>query len=96
MIVANLMEKKWLLRSFHVVSPEGVFEVTYDGKGMGYEEVLVNGEVACRMQSLFWYVPKFDFFIGSLKSQINVSVGASLQIRSFSLIVDGEVIYSEN
>ncbi|MCY7376056.1 MAG: hypothetical protein LH472_08810 [Pyrinomonadaceae bacterium] len=89
------MEKKWLWRSFHVVTADGVFEVIYNGKGAGYEEVLVNGEVVCRLPSHLWYVPKFDFDIGNAPSQINVKVSPLLQIISFRLIVGEMEIYSE-
>ena len=95
MAIANLIEKKWLWRSFHVAMTDGVFEVIYNGKGTGYEEVTVNGEVACRMPSLLWYVPKFDFVIGDAPARINVKVSPLLQISSFSLIVGGAEIYSE-
>lgn len=95
-MIANLIEKKWLWRTFHVVSPEGVFEVIYNGKGIGYEEIIVNGEVACRLLSHFWYVPKFDFLIGNLESQVNVRVWAWLQIRSFDLVINGETVYLED
>ncbi len=96
MAIANLIEKKWLWRSFHVVTNDGVFEVVYNGKGTGYEEVTVNGEVACRLPSLVWYVPKFDFNIGGANAQINVKVSSLLQINSFSLSVGETEIYSEN
>lgn len=95
MAIANLIEKKWLWRSFHVVTEGGVHEVIYDGKGTGYEQVTVNGEVACRLQSLLWYEPRFDFKIGSENAQINVKVSALMQITSFNLIVGDTEIYSE-
>lgn len=95
MAIANLIEKKWLWRSFHVVTADGVFEVIYNGKGAGYEEVTVNGEIACRLPSLLWYEPRFDFKVGSETSQINVRVSALLQISAFNLIVGDAEIYSE-
>ena len=95
MTIANLIEKKWLWRSFHVVTGDGVYEVAYNGKGTGYEEVSVDGEVVCRLQSLLWYQPQFDFTIGGADAQINVKVSALLQIVEFKLIVGGAEIYSE-
>ena len=95
MAIANLMKKKWLWRSFHVVTEDGVFEVVYNGKGAGYEEVTVNGEVACRTPSLLWYIPRFDFGIGGANAQINVKVSPLLQISSFDLSVNGTEIYAE-
>ena len=95
MAIANLIEKKWLWRSFHVVTGGGVYEVVYNGKGTGYEEVTVDGEVACRLQSLLWYQPQFDFAVGGANAQINVKVSGLLQIVEFNLIVGGAEIYSE-
>ena len=95
MAIANLIEKKWLWRSFHVVTDNGVYEVTYNGKGTGYEEVAVNEEVVCRLQSLLWYQPQFNFTIGNANAQINVKVSGLLQITFFNLIVGGAEIYSE-
>ncbi len=95
MAIANLIEKKWLWRNFHVVNANCVYEVAYNGKGTGYEEITIDGEVACRIQSLMWYAPKFDFVIGDANAQINVKVSPLLQISSFDLIIDGTEIYSE-
>lgn len=95
MLIANLIEKQRLRRKLNVVTPEGVFEVIYNGDGLGYEEVLVDDRIASRMTSLFWFVPRFEFPIGSLPATIEVSVAASMKIKGFSLTVAGEVVYSE-
>lgn len=95
MMIANLIEKEWLRRNFNVVTADGVFEVAYDGRGMGYEQVKVNDEVACRKPSYIWYVDKFDFMIGRSKAQVRVKVSLLLQISKFSLLVDDTIIYSE-
>ena len=96
MIVANLIVKNWLYRKINVITSEGVFEIVYDGNGLGYEEVLVDGEIATRINSYLWYVPKFEFFVGSLRAKITVSVWVWLQIRSFAIEIDNETVYSEN
>lgn len=94
-MIANLIEKKWLWRTFHVVTDEGVYEVVYNGKGTGFEEVLVDGVIAKRTVSWLWYVPEFEFVIGNVESKIKVKVSPLLQISSFDLSVDGKVVYSE-
>lgn len=94
-MIANLIEKKWLWRTFHVVTDEGVFEVVYNGKGTGFEEVLVNGEIVNRTTSWLWYVPEFEFVIGNVKSKIKVKVSPLLQISSFDLSVNEKIVYSE-
>ena len=95
MSLANLIEKSRLTRKFSVVTAEGVFEVVYDGKGLGYEEVIVDGIIARRMPSFWWYVPRFDFNIGSLPAVVKVSVSAVLKIDKFSLLVNDVLIYDE-
>lgn len=94
-MIANLIEKKWLWRTFHVVTDEGVFEVVYNGKGMGFEEVLVEGVIARRTISWVWYVPEFEFVIGNVKSKIKVKVSPFLQISSFDLSINEKLVYSE-
>jgi hypothetical protein len=93
--IAKLIEKGWLYRKFEVLAPHGSFEVAYDGKGIGYEQVTVNGEIANRRQSLFWYVPEFDFLIGGAPARISVRIWAWTQFRSFVFEINGETVYSE-
>lgn len=95
MALANLIEKHRLTRSFSVVTGEGVFEVAYNGTGFGYEEILVNGETARRTGSFWWYVPKFEFFIGNLPSSVLVSVSPLMKISKFTLLIDGRIVYRE-
>ena len=95
MFIAELIEKRALYRKFHVLSPHGTFEVVYNGGGMGYEEILVNGQTACRHNSYFWYVSEFEFKIGRANAKITVHVWVWLQIRSFNFDIDDETVYSE-
>ena len=101
MLFATLQEKKRLFRKFNVVTPEGIFEVAYDGSGMANEVVLVEGEiVASTAKDLHsgktWFAPKFKFKVGSLLAVIEINVGWLLAIDSFSLKVDGQQLYVED
>ena len=95
MFIAELIEKRWLYRRFQVLSPNGTFDVVYNGGGIGYEEILVNWQIACRRQSYLWYVPEFEFKIGNANAKITVSIWIWLQIRSFNFEIEDESIYSE-
>jgi hypothetical protein len=95
MIIAKLEESRWLRREFDVFTPQGLFRVVYVGDGIGYEEVLVSGEVACHKSTHFWYAPEFNFTIGEYSALIEVRVSIWLTIRSFSLEVDGQQVYFE-
>ncbi len=95
MALANLLDKSRLTRSLSVVTSEGVFDAIYDGKGFGYEEVLVDGETAKRTISFWWYVPKFEFKIGSEMAVVIVGVSLLSKIKKFSLTINDELVYSE-
>lgn len=95
MIRANLIAKHWLVRGFEVSTNEGLFYVVYNGQGSGYEQVVVNNQVVCKKKTLWWYAPEFDFLIGSIPATIQIRVWAWLAIRSFSLDLGGQRVYSE-
>lgn len=95
MFIAELVEKSWLYRKFHILSPHGTFEVIYNGGGIGYEEILVDWQIVCRHKSILWYAPEFEFKIGNANAKITVSIWIWLQIRSFDFEIDGESVYSE-
>ncbi|HZH33667.1 MAG TPA: hypothetical protein VEX64_02445 [Pyrinomonadaceae bacterium] len=96
MLIATLTDKGRLFRKLNVVTSEGVFEVIYDGNGIGYESILVDGKIAARTSSYFWYVPEFNFNLGSLSATVNVRVSLLLSIRLFSLEVEGQQLYAED
>ena len=91
----KLKKKAWLYRLFEVVTPEGQFKVEYNGRGMGFERVLVGDEVADSKQTVYWFAPKFEFLIGSLPAVLEVRVWIWLQIKSVKLTVAGQVLHAE-
>lgn len=95
MITVKLIERRWLFRSFYVVTPEGDYYVSYFGRGYGYEEIWVNDVVVCHVKSYIWYVPRFEFNIGTLPAVINIRIWSWLTIRSFQLTVNGQRVYFE-
>lgn len=95
MVTATLIERHNFIRVFNVITPDGNFEVIYDGEGLGYERVLVNGEVVSKKKTIWWYAPEFKFEIGSIQAIIYVKVWVWLKIRSFVLEIGGERVYSE-
>jgi hypothetical protein len=95
MALANLIDKRRLTRDLSVVTSEGVFDVKYNGNGMGYEEILVDGKTAKRTISIFWYVPRFEFNIGNQMAVVNVGVSPLLKIKKFDLEINGQTVYSE-
>jgi len=94
-VAVRLVEKRWLVRELEVHTSRGVYNVAYYGRGMGYECVLVNGEVVDKKNSYFWYVPEFRFTIGNLSAVIKVRVWPWFVLRSFTFEVGGSQVYHE-
>ena len=100
MLFATLQEKKRLFRKFNVVTPEGIFEVIYNGGKLGTESISVEGEiVASTLSDLHtrkvWFTPKFKFRLGSLLAVVKISVSWRMAVEAFSLEVGGQEVYGE-
>jgi hypothetical protein len=85
----------WLYRALEVKNDEGLFSVEYIGYEFGKEYVKVNGEVVASGKSLLWFIPLFEFSIGSRQACINVRVWPWLRIKSFRFEIEGIGKYSE-
>ena len=95
MLQTQLLEKKWLKRVFQVETDTGIHRIEYNGRGIGFETVKVDGQVSVQKRSWFWFIPKFTFQLESISGEINVRVGPSLSIRSFRLILNSVIYYQE-
>jgi hypothetical protein len=91
----KLTRKALLYRSWQVVTEEGWFTVEYDGRGMGYESVRVDGSEAVRTPSYSWFVPRFEFTVGSLPARVEVRVWPWLSMRAIRLYVNNRPVYAE-
>jgi len=93
---AELVKKGFLMyRCFAVTTPDGRYVVEYNPRGVGYETVLVDGEVAQSKESKRWFVPQFEFKVGPANALLTVRVWPWFAIRSLKLIVAGRVLYTE-
>jgi hypothetical protein len=96
---ATLLSSSWLWRKLRVELPEADFQVVYSAWGMGHETVYVDDEIAERVSNMSLnpvrFVPVFVFPIGRRLGTVEVRVWPWLTMRSFHLIVDGEVLYGE-
>jgi hypothetical protein len=92
---AELISWGWLRRELRVDMPDGSFRVVYSGRGMGFETVYVDDFVAERATNLLWFVPVFVFPLGRRLGVVEVRVWPWLTLRSFHLLVDGNVLYAE-
>lgn len=50
---AILVEKGWLKRTVQIELREHSILLTYNGQGLGHEQVLIDGQTACRAASMF-------------------------------------------
>jgi hypothetical protein len=88
---AELVGRSWLVRRFHVFTPDGGYAVDYDGLRIA-EAVYVDGKRVASGLSL-WFVPLFDFRIGSYAAEVELRVWPWFAMRWFSLRVGGRVVY---
>jgi hypothetical protein len=91
---ARLIERGWLRRAIEVSLPDGAHVVAYDGKGIGFEQVRVDG-VVIRKRSFYWFVPRFEFKLGGWPGVVEVRVWPWLLLRSLVLRVGDSVVYAE-
>jgi hypothetical protein len=96
MVTATLQQRSWLKRVLKVTTPEGIFTVEYNGRGIGFETVYVNGVNAIRRRSGLWFVPRFEFFLGSYAAELEVHVSLWLTITELRLWVEKGLIYQDN
>lgn len=92
---AELIEKRWLLRIVNLITSKGNIKIAYFGRGLGYECVFVNDELASKKESFLWYVPKFSFNFKGMNISVNIRIYPWLTIRRFWIEVDNKIVYSE-
>jgi hypothetical protein len=90
---AKLIRRGWLLRGIEVSMSDGVHIVEYNGRGLGYEQVSVDGAVI--RKGWYWFVPRFDFKLGGYPSVVEVRVWPWLLLRSLVVRVGDQVVYAE-
>lgn len=99
MVTAKLLKKTHGRRIIDVHASNGRFIVEYNPYGLWFETIYVNQLPAVRKCGYFRLVPHFEFQLGPHKGVINIRsgfLGPILgHIKSFTLSVDGEVVYSD-
>lgn len=94
-MTAKLIRNSWLYREWEVLDQGRLIRIAYNGRGTGYESILVDGAPILRIKSHLWYVPRFEFKIGGLPFIVDVRVWPWLAIRAIRLTRSGEIIYTE-
>jgi hypothetical protein len=91
---AELIGRGWLRREIRVALPDGLHVVAYDGTGLGYEQVIVDG-TPIRRTSWLWFEPRFEFKLGGWLGVVEVAIWPWLTLRSLVLRVGDRVLYAE-
>jgi hypothetical protein len=92
---ATLEKASWLRRVIRVHLPDGEFHVEYSGRSLMHERILVNGQPVVQHRISSWFRPVSRFFAGSRPAAIALLVWPWLTIRSFHLLIDGQVLYCD-
>lgn len=90
-----LKKASWLRRVLCVQLPEGEQQIEYSSRSLSHERLLVNGQVEIEKRISTWFRPVFRFFAGTRQATIAVRVSPWLTIRSFHLLIDGQVLYCD-
>jgi hypothetical protein len=79
----------------HAHLPDGEFRVEYSGRSLMHERIFVNGQTVVQRRISSWFRPVSRFFAGSRPAAIALRVWPWLTIRSFHLLIDGQVLYCD-
>ncbi len=94
----TLIDSGWLYRKVQLPHPFNT-TIEYNGRGFGFESVLVDGQIVARQTSLLWYVPHFDFVVptksGDLAGSIDVRVAPWLTLSHIVVRIEGKEVYAE-
>ena len=95
LVRCQLKDSRRLWRLLELRIDGAVHLLEYQGAGMGFEEVRVDGEVAVQKRSFVWFVPRFEFAVAGHPALLEVRVGWLLKISALRLRVDSWPVYTE-
>jgi hypothetical protein len=94
-VQAELLESGMLRRVLKARVDSEYYIVAYEGNKLGYEQIRVNGKVVTWKRSWLWFVPRFEFLLGSRAASVDVQVWPWFAIKGFQLILGDEIAYKE-
>jgi hypothetical protein len=95
----EVLSRSWLLWKLAVSGPCPCI-VEYNGRGLGYETVLVNGVVASRASGGFFHLaPRLEFAVpgtfGPQRAWLDVQTSRLQLLGGLRLWIGNRVVYSE-
>jgi hypothetical protein len=91
----RLVRSAWLVRVWEIIINGKTYRVEYNGWGMGYESVIVNGEVVARFGTMTAMVPKFDFVLDQQPVTLLLNANIWGKIYTMQLQIADHIVYSE-
>jgi len=98
-LFGTLTRKRWIYRRIELNGKSNAI-IEYNGRGVGYETVFVNGEIAARVTgNQIEFTTPIDFAVpspsGTLAARIEIKTAFLLFLGAFRLLIDGHVVYIE-
>lgn len=95
-IQASLLSRGWVYRRILIIGPITA-EVEYNGRGLGFETVRVDGEIVARQSSPWTLAPclRFTISAGSRLVPARIDVRGVLTLGAFRLWIDETMVDSE-
>jgi hypothetical protein len=94
MIRARLVRRKGFSAELEVEADGKTHLVEYVGGRLGWEGVKVDGELVKKTKSLYWFVPRFPFKLGSRPAEMRVRVWPWVSLRSLDMLVEERVVFA--
>lgn len=88
---ASLLYRRWEFQGW-----DGPHTLEYNGKGMGYESVLIEGQEVCRLPSHSWFVPRFDFEFMGRDTTLLVQVAPLKGTIQFAIWQGNHCLYQDD
>jgi hypothetical protein len=92
------VDRRWAYRRVELHGPLSAV-IEYNGRGIGFESVLVDGEVAGRASGTWGFASPIEFVLpckgSGRRARIEVRTAFFLFLGAFRLLVDDSVVYSE-
>lgn len=100
-ITSELLQRNKFVRVVLITCPEGLWEVTYNGRGMGFETVHVNGVDVARRSGSGRMSQRYEFRLGERCVALSVAVPWWCELLPLGdlnfvrLEIDGKIVYEE-
>ena len=85
----------WLKRTLRIEINKYIFNLEYNGRGLGKEEVMLNGVSLNRQSSITWFAPTFEIKNNNDTFKVEIRVWPWLSIRSMYVFLNNDIIYKE-